>query len=284
MGLLFIAPALGFNLLFDWYPMLDGIIKSFYSWNGYNEPTFVGLANFKEIFTDEVFLGSLWNMLFFLITGLILMFPTMIASIVLYRVKNSKMQYRYRVLLCVPMVIPGMVVTLMWQFMYNPQYGLFNKFFELIGRPEWQQTWLGDPDLVKWCLVFMGFPFVATNACLIYLGGLKSIPDSVWEAAALDGVGPVRKFFSLELPLVMGQYKLNLIGTITGSITGYGAQLILTQGGPGFSSMVPGMYMYNSAFSGHRYGYASAIGMVLFVVSLTITLLAMKFVKGGEED
>lgn len=284
MGLLFVAPAVIFSLTFDWYPMLDGIIKSFYNWNGYNEPTFVGLDNFKEIFRDEVIWVSIKNMMFFLIGGLILMFPTMIASVVLFRIKNSKLQYRYRILFCIPMVVPGMVTTLMWQFMYNPQYGLFNKFFELIGRPEWQQTWLGDPNLVKWCLIFMGFPFVSTNAALIYLGGLKGIPDTVWEAAALDGVGPIRKFFSLEFPLILGQFKLNLIGCITGGITGYGAQLILTQGGPGFSSMVPGMYMYNSAFSGHRYGYASSIGLVLFAVSLCITLLTMKFLKSSEEE
>lgn len=283
MGLLFVTPALAFSFIFDWYPMFDGIIKSFYRWNGYNEAVFIGLDNFKEMFRDEVIWISLKNMLFFLGTGLVLMLPTMIASIVLFRVKNKQLQYIYRVLFCIPMVVPGMVTTLMWQFMYNPQYGLFNNLFEAMGRPEWQQTWLGDPDLVKWCIVFMGFPFVATNAALIYLGGLKSIPESVWEAAELDGCGPFKKFFYLEVPLIMGQFKLNLIGTITGSITGYGVQLILTQGGPGFSSMVPGMYMYNTAFTGNRYGYASAIGLMLFAVSLVITVITQRFIKSQED-
>lgn len=282
MGLLFVAPAIIFSLVFDWYPTIDGIFRSFYNWNGYTSPTFVGLNNFKEILTDEVFQVAIKNMLFFLSAGLLLMFPTIIASVVLFRVKNSKLQYLYRILFCIPMVVPGMVITLMWQFMYNPQYGLFNNLLNLIGLGVFNQTWLGDANLVKWCLIFMGFPFVATNAALIYLGGLKSISDSVWEAAAIDGVGPIRKFVSLEMPLIIGQFKLNLIGTITGGITGYGAQLILTKGGPGFSSTVPGLYMYNSAFVGQRYGYASAIGMTMFVLSLFITLFTMKFLKSKE--
>ncbi len=284
LGLLFVAPAIIFNLVFDWYPMLDGVFKSFFNWNGYNSPTFVGFDNFIEIFQDRIFGASLLNLLFFLTANLILMFSTIFASVILFRIKNMRAQYLYRVLLCIPMVVPGMVIMLMWQFMYNPQYGLFNKIIEFLGHPELAQTWLGDSSLVKWCLIFMGFPFVATNATLIYLGGLKSISDSVWEAGTLDGVGPIKKFFTLEFPLILGQYKLNLIGVIAGSITGYGAQLIMTKGGPGFSSLVPGLYMYNSAFAGNRYGYASAIGLVLFGMSLLLTLLMMKFIKGTESD
>lgn len=284
MGLLFVIPAVSFSLVFDWYPMLDGIIKSFYDWNGYNTPTFVGLDNFIEIFNDKVFGVSLLNMLFFLIANLLLMFLTMFASVVLFRVRSRRMQYLYRVLFCIPMVVPGMVVTLMWQFMYNPQYGLFNKLLEAMGHPELTQNWLGDADLVKWAIIFMGFPFVSANAALIYIGGLKGIPDSVWEASTLEGIGPIKKFIYLEFPLILGQYKLNLVGCITGAITGYSTQLILTKGGPGFASLVPGLYMYNSAFTGHRYGYASAIGLVLFALSLCITIGTMKFLKGSEDQ
>lgn len=282
IGILFVLPAVLFNIIFDWYPIAEGMIRSFYNWNGYSTPIFIGIDNFIEIFSDKVFWVSCGNMIFFLVLALILMFPTIIASVVLFRVKNKRLQYIYRVLFCIPMVIPGVVLTLMWQFMFNVQYGLFNNLLDLFHLETWKQTWLADHDLVKWCIVFMGFPFVSTNAALIYQGGLKSISDSVWEAAALDGIGPLRKFFSLEFPLIVGQFKLNLIGVISGAITGYGTQLILTGGGPGFSSMVPGLYMYNAAFSAQRYGFSSAVGLILFMLSLSITLLSMKFLKNRE--
>lgn len=283
IGLAFVAPAVAFSLVFDWYPMLEGMYRSLFSWDGFGKPLFVGLRNFADIFRDEVFWIAVKNMLFFLAANLVLMFPTIIACVVLFRIRSGRAQFVYRVLFCIPMVVPYMVVILMWKFMYNPQYGVFNNLLALLDLKELQRTWLGDPRLVKWCIVFMGFPFVTTNAALIYLGGLKSISESVWEAAMLDGCGPVRKFVSLEFPLIAGQFKLNLIGAISGAITGYGLQMILTKGGPGHSSLVPGLYMYNQAFSAKRFGFASAIGMVLFLVSLLVTLLTMRFVKGQED-
>ncbi len=282
MGLIFVAPAILMNLLFDWYPMFEGIYRSFYRWDGYNTAVFVGLENFVSIFNDDIFWVSVANMLFFLALGVILMFPTIVTSVILFRIRNLRAQYLYRVLFCIPMVVPWLIIMLMWQFMYNPQYGLFNRLIEAAGMAQLKQTWLGDSDLVKWCLVFMGFPFVTTNAALIYLGGLKSVSESVWEAGALDGAGPWQKFLYLEMPLIMGQFKLNLIGTITAAITGYSSQLILTKGGPGFSSMVPGLYMYFSAFKSQKYGYASALGLVMFLISLVITLFTLKFLKSEE--
>ena len=283
LGLAFVAPALLLNLVFDWYPMFDGIYRSFYRWDGYSTAVWVGLGNFERLLNDTVFRTALWNMAFFLAAAIVLMFPTIVASVVLFRIRHQRTQFVYRVLFCIPMVVPWLVIMLMWQFMYNPQYGLFNRLIEALGMPDLTQTWLGDPELVKWCLVFMGFPFVTTNAALIYLGGLKSVSESVWEAAALDGAGPVQTFLYLELPLIAGQFRLNLIGTITAAMTGYGTQLILTKGGPGFASMVPGLYMYFSAFKSQKYGYAASIGLTLFLMSLVITLLSMRFFKDTEE-
>ena len=283
IGLAFVAPALLLNLLFDWYPMVEGIYRSFYRWDGYNAAVFVGLDNFTDIYNDAVFWTAVGNMLFFLVMGIVLMFPTIITSVILFRIRNLRAQYIYRVLFCIPMVVPWLIIILMWQFMYNPKYGLFNKLLEAVGLEQLQQSWLGDSQLVKWCLVWMGFPFVTTNAALIYIGGLKSVNESVWEAGALDGVGPIQRFFYLELPLIVGQFKLNLIGTITAAITGYSVQLILTKGGPGFASMVPGLYMYLAAFKSQKYGYASALGLVMFALSLVITLLTMKFLRNEEQ-
>jgi raffinose/stachyose/melibiose transport system permease protein len=284
MGLAFVLPAAVFCILFDWYPTYDGIKLAFYDWNGYNDPVFVGFGNFVDLFTDdELFMKSLGNLLFFAAAGLILMFPTIIASVILFRIRNSKAKYIYRVLLCIPMVIPALVGLLMWQYIYNPQFGFLNMFLREIGLEQLRHAWLADARLAKWALVFMGFPWVTTGAALIYLGGLQSIDSSVWEVAELDGVKSMRRFFQLELPLILGQLKLNLIGTITAVVTGYTMQLIMTGGGPAFSTLVPGLYMYQLAFESSRFGDASAIAIVLFVVCLILSWVSIKFLKNQED-
>jgi raffinose/stachyose/melibiose transport system permease protein len=121
IGWLFVAPALLLNLVFDWYPMIEGIIRSLYRWNGYSAAEYIGLENFRKIYTDQVFWTSVANMLFFLVTSIILMLPTIITSVVLFRIRNMRAQFLYRVLFCIPMVVPWMVIILMWQFMYNPR-------------------------------------------------------------------------------------------------------------------------------------------------------------------
>lgn len=284
LGYMFVLPAIAFTVLFEYYPMLDGIIHSFYRWNGANLEKYVGFENFLTIFRDPVFWISVQNMLYFLVFNIILMLPTIVASIVLFRIKNSKLQYLYRVLFCIPMIVPGIVMMLLWQFMYNPQFGFFNQLLTMIGLEKHTQLWLGDPMLAKWCILFMGFPWVGTIGVLIYLGGLQSVDGSIWDAAELDGAGSFKKAAYIEVPLMKGQFKLNVIGVLAGSVTGYGTQLIMTNGGPGFSTLVPGLYMYQRAFGGNtEFGYASAVGLVLFVISLLISIVTMKYIRSDDK-
>jgi raffinose/stachyose/melibiose transport system permease protein len=141
--------------------------------------------------------------------------------------------------------------------------------------------WLGNQNLIVPSVIFWGFPWVGTVGVLIYLAGLQNISNDVYEAAELDGVGSVRKLFSIELPLIMTQVRINLIFLTIGTITDYGFFLLLLgqDGGPGAKGMVPGLYMFKSAFVDQKYGYACALGMILFVILLMITVLYQRFVK-----
>ena len=144
-----------------------------------------------------------------------------------------------------------------------------------------QPAWLGSQDLILPALILWGFPWVGTVGVLIYLAGLQQISTDIYEAAELDGVGPVGKLFRIELPLIMTQVRINLIMMTIGTLTGYEFYLILLgqEGGPGNVGMVPGLYMYKSAFIDLRYGYACALGMVLFVVILLLTIVYQKYVN-----
>jgi ABC-type sugar transport system permease subunit len=142
-------------------------------------------------------------------------------------------------------------------------------------------AWLGSQDLVIPALLFWGFPWVGTVGVLIYLSGLQNISNDVYEAARLDGVGPLGMIFKIELPLIMTQVRINLIFMTIHTLTAYEVFLILLgpDGGPGGKGMVPGLYMFSSAFTEGRYGYACALGMVLFVIILLLTIIYQKYVK-----
>ena len=142
-------------------------------------------------------------------------------------------------------------------------------------------AWLGNTKLIVPSLIFWGFPWVGVVGVLIYLAGLQNISTDVYEAAELDGVGPVGKLFKIELPLIMTQVRINLIFMTIGTLTDYGLILLLLgpHGGPGNKGMVPGLYMFREAFLDGRFGYACALGMILFVMILGITILYTKYVK-----
>lgn len=142
-------------------------------------------------------------------------------------------------------------------------------------------AWLGNSNLVIPALLFWGFPWVGTVGVLIYLSGLQNIPQDVYEAAELDGAGPLGSLFYIELPLIMTQIRINLIFMTIGTLTTYEMFLILLgpEGGPGNKGMVPGLYMFSSAFTEGRFGYACALGMILFVIILTLTIIYQRYVK-----
>ncbi|WP_269523142.1 carbohydrate ABC transporter permease [Coraliomargarita parva] len=142
-------------------------------------------------------------------------------------------------------------------------------------------AWLGNKDLVIPAILFWGFPWVGTVGVLIYLSGLQNISQDVYEAAKLDGVSPLGMIFKIELPLIMTQVRINLIFMTIHTLSAYEIYLILLgpEGGPGAKGMVPGLYMFGSAFSEGRFGYACALGMVLFAIILMLTIVYQKYVK-----
>lgn len=177
--------------------------------------------------------------------------------------------------------------VLRWSGMSIIGIGTFFVFFGMIWTTSTAQftegtpAWLGNKDLILPSLIMWGFPWVGTVGVLIYLAGLQQISTDVYEAAELDGVGPVGKLFKIELPLIMTQVRINLIMMTIATLTGYEFFLILLgrDGGPGNVGMVPGLYMYRSAFVDLKYGYACALGMVLFVIILLLTVIYQKYVK-----
>jgi ABC-type sugar transport system permease subunit len=181
-------------------------------------------------------------------------------------------------------VAPLVVVILLWKFIYDPSVGLLNTLLGAVGLSALQHAWLGEFGTALPALMFIGFPFASGTSVLIYLAGLMNIPSEVMEAASLDGATGVRRILHVDLPLLMGQVKLFIVLGIIGGVQAFEIPLILTQGGPGWATEVPGLRMYQVAFEDNRFGYASAIGFVLFLVVLLLTFITFRFIRSSESE
>jgi raffinose/stachyose/melibiose transport system permease protein len=281
---LLLIPTFALLLTFNYYPAASAIYHSFFEWNGVNVLKFIGLRNFVEMMQDPTIHVSFLNVVKLTVTVLIisLTFPLMGAELI-YHLKDTRFAYFYRVLFVIPLVVPSLVTILIWRFIYNPNIGLLNQLLKAIGAGSLARPWLGDFDLALFAVIFVGFPWVAGFAMLIYLAGLQNIPTSVIEAAILDGVTPISRFTRIELPLIAAQLKLIAILTLIGAIQGFVNIFVMTNGGPGEATMVPGLHLYKNAMYYNKMGYASAIGTFLFVVILALTYINLRYIRSSVE-
>ena len=278
----FLLPTFALLATFNYWPALSALYHSFFQWNGANFKEWYGLQNFIQIFRDAVMRTAFKNM--FIISGFGLVisitFPLGAAALI-FHLKDLKFAYFYRVMYVVPMVVPGMVTLMIWRFIYNPQVGLLNALLRALNLPT--RIWLGDFQYALYALIFIGFPWVAGTSMLIYLAGLQGIEPSLLDAAAIDGASGLKRFWHLELPLVASQIKLIVILTLIGAIQGFQGPLVMTGGGPGTTTMVPGLWLYKNAMNYNKMGYACAIGTFLFIVTMGLTFINLRFVQSSAE-
>lgn len=281
-GLLLVPVAL--LALFVYVPVAKGFIGSLYSFEVGGESTFVGLSNYVEFLTgDPTTYTSLMNMAFLtcFMVCIRLTVPLTVAKLI-HSLPFERSRYVYRLLFLVPIVVPGVAVQLIWQGIYADR-GLLNETLRLLGLASWTTGWLSDPQTALLAVAMIGFPFVGGIDVLIYYAGLSSIPESVNEAARLEGCVGVRKFLLIDVPMVMSQLKLMFVLTLIAGIQSFEGILILTRGGPGFKTMVPGLWMYFNAFSFQRMGYACAIGVCLFALIFGLTMLTFRYFRSTEQ-
>lgn len=178
-----------------------------------------------------------------------------------------------------PAIIPFIVTLLIWRFIYDGSIGLLNALLKAVGLTSWTRVWLGNPKTAIWAIIFAGFPYVSGVNVLITLAGLQTINHEIIEASQLDGASVLQRIWLLDIPLIVGQIKLNLVRAVIGAIQVFEIVFVFTGGGPAKSTMVPGLLMYIEGFTYHRMGYASAIGVFLFAVIMLLTILNLKVLR-----
>ncbi|GEK90581.1 spermidine/putrescine ABC transporter permease [Alkalibacterium kapii] len=275
-GLLFVAPFiigfLGFMLL----PMLFSFYGSFTNYNITSQMDFIGLANFKRMFTqDELFTTSLYNTAYYVLFNVPL---TAVGSVFLAVLLNRQIFgiRAFRTIFYLPAVLSGVAVYVLWMQLLSPSSGLVNTVLSWVGIDG--PAWLFDPEWTKPALILMRLWSVG-GSMLLYLATLQNVPKQLYESAEVDGAGFTRKFFHITLPLITPIIFYDIVTSTIGAFQIFQEAYVMTEGGtggPSNSLLFYNLHMWNKAFVAFDMGYAMAMSMILFIIVLTLTFINLK--------
>ncbi|MFD1677346.1 carbohydrate ABC transporter permease [Alicyclobacillus fodiniaquatilis] len=279
---LFLLPTFVSIVIFSYYPAIRALMGAFTDWDGFNSPQFIGFQNFSRLFHDPVFLASLWHILIWTVIGIPLsILPSFAVAELIFHLRGQRSQYVYRTVFILAMVIPGVVVILLWEFIYQPS-GILNQLFQDLGLSSWKREWLANPHYALGSLIGLGFPWVNPFNLLILYAGLQSIPVELMDAASVDGVGLWNRIFKIDIPLVTSQFKLLLILAIVGVSQNLLTPMLLTGGGPGTSTVTPVFYMYQTSIDYGQYGYGMSVAFLIFLFVGILAVVNMKYVQSSD--
>ncbi len=274
-----IAPALILFTVFMVYPTISVFVMSLYKWGGYsNTKTFVGFDNFRILMEDSRFIGSFKNsvILLILVSAVTLILALWCAN-ALTR-ERIKAKGLFRVIFYIPNILSAVVIAAIFSAIYDPTRGLANSLLALLGAPP--VMWLGSRSIVIYSIA-LAMIWQATGYYMVmYMSSMSAIPESLYEAADIEGAKPKTKFFSVTLPLIWTNVRTTLTFFIISSINiSFLLVRAMTGGGPDGASEVFLSYMYEQAYTNSSYGYGMAIGVVVFLFSFALSALVNLITK-----
>lgn len=280
-ALAFIAPALILYVLFIIVPTVSSVYYSFTSWDGISpDVKFIGLANYKEIFTSARFGNALKNTI--ILTVFISILENAFALALAVLVDNIRWGKNFfRSAFYIPVLISGIVSGFIWKIMYNYNFGAINSILTQIGLGDFRQDWLGNTALT---LIMIGVVLVWKGAgyyMIIYLASLQSVSTDVIEAAEIDGASPWQRFRMITIPLISGAFTINFTLSLINGLKVFDQINVMTDGGPGFTSETLVYLLYKVGFTEGRQGFGTAVGiMLLFIIILNT--IQQKFLRSRE--
>lgn len=263
--------------LFSYYPAVRSLIGGFYQWNGFSAPVYAGVSQFTQYVKSPTFAPEAKNIAILVggSIGITLVSQFTAAEIVIHMPPKAAAIAKY--ILVLPIVLPPLVLIEVWAYLLQPGQGLVDRILGVLHLP--QPTWFSDPHLALVGILLIGFPWISNLGFLIFLGGLQNLPKEILDASRIDGAGPVKRTFTIDIPLLLPQFRIVVILSGIYAVQNFIPILLLTNGGPGTATLVPGLDMYQSAFANDQYGYGMAIGTLLFVAMLIFTLIVMRALK-----
>ena len=283
-GYLFISPWILGMVLFALGPILASFGLAFTRWNLFTEPEYVGWANFQKLAHDPLFYKSVFNTIYYAVfavpLGLVLALG--LAMLVNHRLRGVIF---FRTAFFLPNVVAGIAMLLLWKWLFDPNFGLINLFLDWtgllavlewigMGRPQWLSSRTGAmPGMIFMSIWGLG------GSMMIFLAGLQNIPRELIEAAELDGAGPWKRFRYVTVPLLTPTiFFLTMVGVIA-SLQIFNQAYVMTQGGPAHATLFYVLYLFQTAFERFEMGYACAMALVLFILTLIVSLIQLAMGK-----
>jgi raffinose/stachyose/melibiose transport system permease protein len=283
VGYLYVAPAFILFLIFGIWPFIQTIQISFTKWKGVGEATPVGLDNYVDVLTDpdiySAFFRSLVLIFFYSLLPIVI---GLLLAALLSRIRIRGVA-GYRVALFLPQTIAMVVIAIAWIWIYSTN-GALNEFLRLIGLDSVTRAWLGDFDLALPAIGFIGTWLNAGLAMVLFVAGVQKIPLDLYDAARVDGAGPVREFFAVTLPNLRNEMVVVLTLTVIFALRNFDLIFVSTGGGPGDATTVPSILLYEFGFESRRLGTGSAIGVLLTGLILVVAIVIVRIGERGEPE
>jgi multiple sugar transport system permease protein len=267
-GLLFISPWIIGFIVFVAYPIFSSLYYSLTQYNVIDPPKFRGLGNYIDLITtDKVFARSLFNTVYMVVFGTIIITGATLAIAIVLNNTQIRGLSIFRIIFFIPTLIPLVILCILWVWMLQPQTGLINTFLSYVGIKG--PGWLADPRLAKPAFIMM-FLWTSGGTVIIYLAGLQDIPQSLYEVASIDGASFFQRTVRITIPLMSPVILFNVITYIIGIFQSFAESFIITSGGPNDSTRFYSLYLYQNAFQYFKMGLASAMGWILLVIALIL--------------
>ncbi len=280
--MLYLVPFLVFFIGFQVYPILQGLWVSLTAWDLLTEPRFVGLNNYTALFRDSLFQTSLRNTFLFVIMDapLAVIIPLGLAMLV-----NEQLPGRtlFRSAFVTPLMISASSVGVLWQWFYNPAFGIINFYAQMVGLPG--QHWLSEAGWATFAIVITTVWWTSGFNMVLYLAGLQNIPEHLYDAAKVDGAGALALFRNITLPGLRPTLLFVTVTTIIGTFRVFAQIIVMTNnsGGPFDSTRSLVMHLYQTGFHFFRMGGASAVAWVLFLIVLVFTVIQFRLQRGATD-
>ncbi len=280
-GYLFLLPSLIFFVGFVVIPMVMCIVTSFFDANmNANTPdVFIGFANYVELWQDKVFLKALVNTFIIVLVSVpvVCIFSLWVASAI-YQMREAALSF-YRVVFYLPVVTGSVAVTVVWKWMYNNYYGIFNYLLKGAGLIDKNINWLGDPKYALGCIIIILLTTSVGQPIVLYVSALSNVDQTLVEAAEVDGATNLQVFWRIKWPQIMPTTLYILVITTINSFQCFALIQLLTSGGPNYATETVMYYIYYTAFKLYRFGYGNAMGVILAIFIALLSALQFRLAR-----
>jgi raffinose/stachyose/melibiose transport system permease protein len=277
---LFLIPAIGLYLMFYIYPFVETAVYSLTRWNGISKAVFLGVQNFAILVSDKNFREAIGRIFIWALLSIIFKVGSALVVAFVLRKSFRGTQF-FRTVIFFPYIISASAMCLMFTIIYDKEIGIFNLLLKLMGLENITKYWLSDPRTAFFAVIAVPIYQAIGYFFVILLAAMQDVPSELYDAAKIDGTTVIGEFLFITVPYIWGTITVSIILAINGAFNDFNYVFILTGGGPGHASEVPATYMYKEIFVNYKFGYGSAVALIIFALTIAVTMTVRRILSSA---